>query len=137
MTQVAFVYADWSTRYPEFATTVNAGQAADCFLQATLYLDNTDASPVQDIPTRTMLLYMVTAHIAQLRFGSAGQPVSPLVGRIETATQGSVSVSAKAPAAAGTQAWFMQTQYGYSYWTATARCRIARYVPGPRRRRWP
>lgn len=132
--QVAFVYTDWSARYPEFATTVNSDQAGDCFLQATLYLDNSDASPVQDIPTRTMLLYMLTAHIAQIGFGSSQQPVSPLVGRINSATQGSVTVSVEGPGKAGSQAWYMQTRYGAAYWSATARYRVARYVPGCRRR---
>ena len=133
MTQVAFVYSDWSTRYPEFSSSVNATQAADCFLQATLYLDNSDGSIVQDIPTRTMLLYMVTAHVAALNFGTNTQPASPLVGRIDSATQGSVSVSAKMPDQIGLAAWFGQTRYGAQFWAATARYRVFQYVPARHR----
>jgi hypothetical protein len=137
MTVVAFVYADWSLRYPEFSATVSSPQASDSFLQATLYLDNTDGSIVQDIPTRTMLLYMLTAHIAQLGYGSSGQTVSPLVGRIDSATQGSVSVSAKMAEGIGIAAWLQQTKYGTSYWAATARYRMATYVAPRRRRAFP
>lgn len=136
MTQVAFVYADWSTRYPEFTTTVNTGQASDCFLQATLYLSNADDSPVQNLPIRTMLLYMLTAHIAQIGYGSQGQAASPLVGRIDSASQGSVSVSAKSPEGLGMAGWCAQSKYGMAYWNATAAYRVARYIPPPRRRRW-
>lgn len=137
MTVVAFAYSAWNTRYPEFATTVNAGQAQDCFTQATLYLDNTDGSIVQDIPTRTMLLYMLTAHIAQLRYGSALKPANALVGRIDSATEGSVSVSVKAPEGLGILTWLQQTPYGLDYWAATSRYRTAKYIPGRRLRTFP
>ena len=137
MTAVAFVYSDWAARYPEFGVTVTQPQAADSFLQATLYLDNTDGSVVQDIPTRTMLLYMLTAHIAQLGYGSSIQTVSPLVGRIDSATQGSVTVSVKMPEGIGLAGWLQQTPYGAAFWAATARYRAAQYIVPRRRRSFP
>lgn len=134
MSVVAFVYADWAARYPEFGTTVSSPQAADCFLQAGLYLDNTDASIVSDIPTRTMLLYMLTAHIAQLFYGSSLQANGPLVGRIDSATQGSVTVSVKTPEGIGMAGWCAQTKYGKAFWDATTKFRTGFYVRAPRPR---
>ena len=56
----------------------------------------------------------MVAHIAQLMFGSKTQPISPLVGRIDSATQGSVSVHAEMPSSPN-KAWFYQTTYGAMY----------------------
>jgi hypothetical protein len=138
VTVATFVYASWAARFPEFAATVSSSQAADLFTnEAGLYLDNTDSSPVPDIPTRTRLLWLVTAHLAQLAYGSALKPLGPLVGRIDSATQGSVSVTAKYPDQAGLAAWFAQTPYGAEFWVATAYLRQFRYrAPAPRRF-WP
>lgn len=128
MAAVAFNYAAWLVRYPEFAA-VTEPQAQECFLDACIYLNNTDTSVVTDLAVRARLLNMLTAHIAQLSYGSTIQPLSPLVGRIEAATQGSVSVTAKY-AEPGSNAWYLQTQYGASYWQATAPFRTFRYVRG-------
>jgi hypothetical protein len=122
---VTFDYALWSLRYPEFAV-VSSLVAGEYFTEATLYLDNTACSVVQDASAggqRALLLNMLTAHIASLNgFGS-----SPLVGRISQATEGSVSVSAEYGPASGTSAWFLQTKYGAAYWQATAQFRTMRY----------
>jgi hypothetical protein len=89
---------------------------------------------VQDVNQRALLLNMLTAHLAALYAGVNGQSPSPLVGRINTATEGSVSVGAAMDGVPGTAAWFLQTKYGASFWQATARYRTMRYVPG---RSWP
>lgn len=128
MPAVAFDYAAWAARYPEFGATVSQPQAQECFLDACVYLNNTDTSVVQDLAVRARLLNMLTAHVAQLTYGSAIQPKSSLVGRVESATEGSVSVTAKY-AEPGSNAWYLQTQYGASYWQATAPFRTFRYVP--------
>lgn len=134
MTQVVFDYTAWAARYPEFSTTVTEQQADSLFPEGCLYCDNSDCSIVQDIPTRTILLNMLVAHLAKLNFGINGQPVSPLVGRIDSATQGSVSVTAKFPDYNGLAAWLNTTTYGAAYWAATARYRAFQYVPGCRPR---
>lgn len=54
-------------------------------------------------------------------------PPQGIVGRVNQATEGSVSVSAEMIATANSQ-WYLQTTYGASYWTATARFRTAIYI---------
>lgn len=130
---VAFDPTAFKARYPEFVS-VDDTLLGDYFTEATLYLDNTDASRVQDVSQRAVLLNMLTAHVADLYAGSNGQAPSPLVGRINTATEGSVTAAAAMDGVPGTAAWYMQTKYGASYWQATARYRTMRYVPG---RSWP
>lgn len=135
---VPFVYADWALRYPELAASPNgtgtttALQAADDFVLAGLYLNNTPCSVVTNIPARTILLYMLTAHIAALAARQAVEPNgNAIVGRISDATQGSVSVSADVGTTSQNQAWFYQTQYGMSFWQATLQYRSGgRYFRG-------
>lgn len=129
---VEFVTADFLARYPEF-TALNTASPALLglyFGEATLYLNNTTASRVVDIETRTPLLYMLTAHIAAMNGGVNGQQPSQLVGRIDKATEGTVSVSADMPGATANAAWFLQTKYGAAYWQATARYRQMRVLTG-------
>lgn len=61
--------------------------------------------------------------------------VSPplgIVGRINQAAEGDVSVSSEwqAPPNAS-QAYFVQTKYGAQYWTMTAKYRTAQFLPAP------
>lgn len=59
-------------------------------------------------------------------------PPLGIVGRINQAAEGDVSVSSEwqAPPNAN-QAYFIQTKYGADYWTYTARYRTAIFVPAP------
>ena len=125
---VAFDYNAWSVRYPEFGS-ISESLAAAYFAEAGLYLRNDGGGPVSDAATQSLLLNMLTAHIAALNYGVNGEPSSPLVGRIASATEGSVSVSVDTGALPGSAAWFQQTKYGLSYWQATAGYRTMRYVP--------
>jgi hypothetical protein len=128
---VVFSFAAWSARYPEFsAVSVPAAQAY--FDEATLYLNNTPSSRVSDVVQRALILNMITAHIASLA-GQASSPDGSLVGRITSASEGSVSVGTeyKAPESA---AWWVQTPYGSSAWSAMAPLRTMRWFPAPRRR---
>ncbi len=133
MAIVVFNYANWIARYPEFTTLASGANPAtvapECFTEACLYCNNTDASLVTDIPTRTMLLNMLTAHIVALNFGANGEPPSALVGRISSAGGGSVNVSAEMAGNTAYSAWFNQTKYGAAYWQASAQYRMMRYVP--------
>jgi hypothetical protein len=124
---VTFDYDAWEARYPEFAT-VNQTLATAYFNEATIYLDNTAMSIVQDLTQRAVLLNMLTAHIAAMNSGVGGQAASPLVGRVSQATEGSVSVSAEYDGGTGS-AWYLQTKYGAAYWQATAYLRTFNYVP--------
>ncbi|WP_374413278.1 DUF4054 domain-containing protein [Novosphingobium colocasiae] len=128
-----FNFSAWTTRYPEFGA-VSEERAALFFTEAGLYLDNTDASPVADINVRLMLLNMLTAHIAALSgaLEADGKP-SGSVGRVSSASEGSVSVSFDTGLSPGTAAWFSQTTYGMAFWQATKNLRNARYVAAPAR----
>lgn len=130
MAVATFIYADWIVRFPEFAS-VTEPTATDYFTEAGLYINNTDGSYVSDLAIRTRLLYLVTAHLAAIYSGVNGQAPSPLVGRISSAAEGSVSVSTEMGPMTNSQAWWMQTKYGAAFWQATARFRTMRYVPAP------
>lgn len=127
-----FDYALWVATYPEF-TSVTEPMAQAQFDAATLFLDNTDCSPVTNVSARLTLLNMITAHLVKLFTTVAGQAPSGLVGRVTSATEGSVTVTAEFVAAKNAlEAWWLQTPYGAMYWAATAGYRTMRYVPGPR-----
>lgn len=114
-------------RFPGFQG-VNSDLLQMYFAEATLLLDPSDQSRVADQAQRQMLLYLLTAHISQLNSGSSGQPASGLVGRVNSATQGSVSVSTDYGTISQNAAWYLQTPFGAQYWALTARYRTMRYV---------
>jgi hypothetical protein len=124
-----FDYGLWSTRYPEFSN-VSAMQAELLWEEAAIYHRNDGGGPVTSIPMQQAMLNMLVAHLAMLNYGTAAAPASGLVGRISSATQGSVSVSADLTGAPGTAIWFSQTSYGLSYWQATAVFRSMHYRRG-------
>lgn len=145
---VTFSFADWTAIFPEFAGT-NPTAAQNWFNRATFLCGNEACNPANRQPGMLQdLLYLLTAHIAWLNAprdasgnpAATGAPASPIVGRINTATEGSVSVGADmgdADAGSPSQAWYLTTRYGAEYWYATAFVRTARYaalptiVPGP------
>ena len=128
---VSFNYNEWLIQYPEFGY-VSSAQAQFYFNRATLYCDNTPASPITDLFQRTVLLNMATAHVAKLFAAPAGQAPGGIVGRINSASQGSVSVQAayREPTS-DLEAWFNQTSYGAAFWAATTPFRTGFYVPAP------
>jgi len=123
---VQFDYNAWIARYPEFST-VPSNTATMYFNEATLYVRNDGGGPVADSNTQLTLLNMVTAHIACMNFGVGGQAPSPLVGRVSTASEGSVSIGVTADYQPGTPQWFVSTKYGAAYWAASAQYRTMRY----------
>jgi len=129
MTAVVFNPTTFKLRYPEFAAVAN-DLLALFFDEATLYMDNSDTSIVQDIPRRTTLLNMLTAHVTALSGATAADGQPKPVGRIASAGEGSVSVSLEYMTP-GTMAWFVQTQYGAAFWQATSSLRGFRYFPNP------
>lgn len=129
----SFVYNDWIALFPQFQSTVSEAQANLLLELATTFHRNDGGGPVSDVNTQTALLNLMMAHVAQLTFGSSTQPVSPLVGRVAGANEGSVSVQTENQYAPGSPQWYQQTQYGSMYWQMTAPYRTMRYIPGPRR----
>ncbi len=132
----AFDYTAWIIRYPEFSPSgsqpVSQPLGAAYFVEAGLYLDNVGQSPVTSDSQQSLLMNMLTAHIAALNTPtSTGAPASSLVGRISNASEGSVSVAAENDYPPGTPQWFQQTKYGTAFWAATIQYRTARYLHGP------
>ncbi len=129
---VIFDYAGWLAQYPEFAY-VTPPQATGYFNQATLLVDNTLSSPVQDPTQLATLLNMATAHIAALFAPSSSAPgPHGIVGRISNASEGSLSVQvAYTEPKTDTQAYWNQTPYGAQYWVATLQYRTGTYLPAP------
>lgn len=135
MAIATFDYATWALLYPALAANVTQAQAQAIFDNlAPLYLDNSDGSPVQDVVRRGILLGLLVAHIAQISLPES-QGGTGTVGRVASASEGSVSVSLDMGATSASAAWYLQTQFGATFWQATAFLRQARYVPGFNQRR--
>lgn len=130
---VSFDLEAFRVRYPEFSGV--SDELANAYFNeaGAVYLSNNPQSVVQDSAPggrRSLLLNMLVAHLAMLNHGIGCEGPSPLIGRISSATQGSVSVSADMGPVSGSEAWFLQTRYGAAFWQATAAYRTFRYVPG-------
>lgn len=129
---VAFNYQSFAARYPQFAAIPEATIQA-CWEEATIYHSNNGSGPVATTTSQQALLNMVTAHICFLSFGENNQPASPIVGHINSASEGSVSVSADNEYPPGSAQWWQQSKYGSQYWLATAQYRTMQYRPGQSR----
>lgn len=136
---VTFDYDAWVVRYPEFAAVPEA-LAQAYFDEAGLYCANDTCNPPFGTGILPTLLNMLTAHIAWLNAprdpsgnpAGTGQPAPSIVGRISSATEGSVSVTAEFTASGGpSEAWYLQTKYGAAFWQATAQFRTMRYSARP------
>jgi hypothetical protein len=137
---VTFDYAYWIAMFPEFAGCAPAqGQA--WWDLAGMFCRNDAGNP---LGTNTSLgLYLLTSHIGALlspkdasgAFASSGQPAAGIVGRVSSASQGSVSVSADWPSAgeSPSAAWYLQTQYGATFWQMAAPTRMGIYAANPTR----
>ena len=101
---------------------------------AELYCRNDGGGPVSTAATQMSLLNLMVAHVATLMFPSLASPAGavPAVGRLSSASQGSVSVAYEFPQNPN-DAWFNQTVYGSAFRAATAAYRTMRYVPARRR----
>jgi hypothetical protein len=128
---VVFNFTEFTAIYPEF-TTAGAPACQLNFSLATLNLSNCCGSPVTDPNIRQSLLYLLTAHLTLLFTPcGANNNVPPgIVGRVSSASEGSVSVSADFPSSPES-AWFLQTKYGAQFWQATAAIRTMHYIAPP------
>ncbi len=124
---VTFDPVAFAAAFPAFATVPSAALTAN-FNLACLQLDNSCCSVVRDAPTRANLLNLLTAHITALLNGVNGAPPAGTVGRIASATQGSVSVQTEMLAQSESASYYQQTPWGAQYWQSTLPYRTARYV---------
>ena len=135
MAAAVFEYGAWAARYPELALNVPPGLGAALFAEAGLYVAPGEGSVVPDVNARTAILYMLVAHLAAMAAFRAASASTGLVGRVASASEGSVSVTMAPMALPGGAEWYGQTEYGFGAWTALAQYRTMRYVPGPLARR--
>lgn len=146
---VTFDYTTWISRYPEFANVgQDLGQAY--FDEAGSFCANSAGNPAfcqtvyqgsTPVTLLSRLLYMLTSHIAWLNAprdangnpsSTGSAPAPSIVGRVSSASEGSVSVSTELSAGGSpSEAWFTQTKYGFSYWQASAGFRTMLYQPQP------
>ena len=133
---VQFSAAEFVAQYPEFTGLTNAAMLRG-FNDAQFLLDNSCGSMVQDANLRLILLYTLTAHCCLIDAGTndgAGNVTPPqgIVGRIDNASEGSVSVSASYnDEVTQSEAYFIQTKYGAKFWQQTAPYRTMHYVGAP------
>jgi len=124
---ITFNPVQFVVRYPEFSYLANTPQLQEYFTEATMYHRNDGGGPVKDGTQQTLLLNMLTAHIAKLNAPLAsGQTAPDTVGRVSNASEGSVSVALEMSSSELAQ-WFNQTKYGAAYWAATRPFRTFRW----------
>lgn len=127
MSAAPFDYRTWLARYPEFTDAVPSGLAALYYAEALKYAGQASSD--------ALVVYALTAHVAAINAPTNEGEANNLVGRISSASEGSVSVSTDldAPQAA---AFFAQTKYGLSAWQMMAPYRVAHFFPACSGRRW-
>lgn len=139
---VAFDFNSLVAQFPAM-TPVGATLMQQYWDIATTMHANDGTGPIASAVLQTKLLNALTAHIAQLfaprdasgNPAASGSPAPGIVGRISSASEGSVSVQAEALQGFNTAqaSWLAQTQYGALYWAMTASFRTFRY----RKAIWP
>lgn len=130
MAIVVFDIVKFRAMFPQYSNVPDA-QLPLLFDQSTDYLNNSEYSLVIDAVKRERLLYLLMAHLAYMRFGdNKGNGGPGMVGRLSSASEGSVSVSSDAGQVEFRYMWYTQSQYGMDYWQATKVYRMANYYPG-------
>lgn len=136
---VTFDYQTWIALFPEFSP-LSSAQANGYFLRASLICANSATNPMNADGNLAALLYLLTSHVAWLNCpkdqngnpAATGQPASEIVGRINSASQGSVSVASEWDGSGSpSEAYFLQSKYGAEFWAASSQYRTARYLARP------
>jgi len=133
---VQFDATEFNALYPEFSG-LNPTVQQNSFNDATFLLNNSCGSAVCDANQRMSLLYTLTAHCLLIDRGTndgAGNvtPAQGIVGRIDSAAEGTVNVSASYNnEVTMSEAYFIQTKYGAKFWQQTAPYRTMVYVGPP------
>lgn len=130
MAIVVFNLDNFQALYPQFSN-VSDTLLPLIFTQAELLFSNKDSSCIQDLSQRELVLYMVMAHILYLQYGDAnGDGGSGVIGRVSSASEGSVSVSSTLDGSSNVKAYWAQSPYGLLFWQATVKCRMPKYYSG-------
>ncbi|WP_023640368.1 DUF4054 domain-containing protein [Dickeya zeae] len=119
---------EWKSKNPQYSALTDP-QVEDLFFAAQMYLENTTLSVVSDEAKRKYLLYLLTAHLAYLFYvdanGNGG--VTGMVGRLSSASEGSVSVGSAMSNVPFNAEFFLQSPYGFTFWQATKIYRMGFY----------
>jgi hypothetical protein len=138
---VTFDFDTWVAMFPEFAA-LTPGQGQAYFYRASGLCANSCSNPMFGDGVLPYRLYLLTSHFAWLSCprddsgnpAATGQPASALVGRISSATEGSVTVQTELEMGSDTSAWeaeLTQTKYGLEYLAKLAPYRTAVYLANP------
>jgi hypothetical protein len=141
---VSFSYSSFIVQFPQFFNVDQDTAQAWFDVAGATCSRNDGGGPVSNAATQTVLMNFATAHLIQIfatqvngqpsTESSSAVPAPTVVGRIQSATEGSVSVSAEyAQPPSGTAAWWLQTPYGAAWWQFTVPYRTMRYIVGPQR----
>ena len=125
---VVFDPVEFRELYPTIQATDE--QLEMYFEMAETFLDNTKCSVVKDLGARKRLLYLLVAHIATLT-GQA-EKGNNVVGRVSSATEGTVSIGLDYGTMGNNERWYLQTPWGAMYWQLTKKYRSAVYRLGLR-----
>lgn len=125
---VVFDPVEFRALYPTIQATDE--QLEMYFEMAETFLDNTKCSVVKDMGARKRLLYLLVAHIATLT-GQA-EKGNNVVGRVSSATEGTVSIGLDYGTMGNNERWYLQTPWGAMYWQLTKKYRSAVYRLGLR-----
>jgi hypothetical protein len=119
-------------RYPEFSS-VSPTLLQAYFLEAQLYYNR----PGDPALRQQLCMMMLTAHVGFLAGCLSADGQARPVGRVSQAGEGSVSATFEMePPAAGTRAWYNQTQYGASFLAATSKARGMTYITQIQGQQW-
>lgn len=123
---VEFDTSEFRGLYPSIQGT--DAQLEMFFDMAQTFLNNTPCSIVGNLKERKRLLYMLVAHIAMLN--ARVESGNAVVGRIASASEGTVSVSLDYGTMGNNERWYLQTPWGAMYWQMTKKYRSAMYRLG-------
>jgi hypothetical protein len=100
------------------------------FNAATYYCNNDGSGIVQDVPTLTLFLTLITAHLTALNNGVNGQTPTQMVGRISSVGEGSVHVSLDMKLPDDGDFW-AQTKYGLQFYQMSTNYRFGGHYAAP------
>lgn len=123
---VVFDLLKFRKLFPKISTTDD--QLDMFFVEACLLCNNTENSNIRNLQEREILLFLLTAHIATLQ--QRTDSGNEAVGRITSASEGSVSVALDNGQTTHSEKWYQQTAYGARYWALTKRYRSFFYMLG-------
>lgn len=126
MAIVVFDIDEFRELYPKIAAT--DAQLDMFFTIAEGFLDNTECSVVKNPSERKTMLYLLVAHMASLN--QQTESGNAVVGRVSSASEGTVSISLDYGVMDNTSRWYLQTPYGAMYFQMTKKYRSFLYRLG-------